>query len=262
MAGFCLHDGLFHRLSIIFVRRRSRPGCSSSVLSELWSAAMGSLQYFGFEPLLKGYYYTPYIPISTLGHRNQAAQYLILLIPLSGVFFVLSRSRARRLIFGFSTLLMIYHLFLTKSRGAFVGFILSFLFVVVIMIYKWLERYPFFYRKKRVVLILLIFFPFLLIFIFFIFPTTRTLRVKHVNPAGYYIHSIDGSKIPANQPIRIEFDFRILKGSPEKPGYVNLHGERTNSSPIYLEPRQRGMESPQTRGYLFLHRLHMMRTLN
>ncbi|MGD0915722.1 MAG: tetratricopeptide repeat protein [Thermodesulfobacteriota bacterium] len=200
----------------------------------------GTLQYFGFEPLLKGYYYTPYIPISTLGHRNQAAQYLILLIPLSGVFFVLSRSRARRLIFGFSTLLMIYHLFLTKSRGAFVGFILSFLFVAVIMIYKWLARYPSFYQKKRVVLILLIFFPFLLIFIFFIFPTTRTLRVKHVNPAGYYIHSIDGSKIPANQPIRIEFDFRILKGSPEKPGYVNLLGERTNSSPIYLDQDKGG----------------------
>src|SRR4030042_1766318 len=37
----------------------------------------GILQYFGFEPLLKGYYYSPNIPISTLGHRNPAAQYLI-----------------------------------------------------------------------------------------------------------------------------------------------------------------------------------------
>jgi tetratricopeptide (TPR) repeat protein len=200
----------------------------------------GILQYFGLEPLLKGYYYTPYIPFSTLGHRNQAAQYLILLIPLSGVFSLLSRSRIRRLVFGVSTILMIYHLFLTKSRGGFLGFILSFLLVVVIMIYKWLEGYPFFCRKRRAILISLFSFPILLILIFFVFPTTLTLRVKYINPVGYYIHSIDGSKIPANQPIRIEFDFRILKASPEKPGYVNLYGERTNSSPIYLNQERGG----------------------
>ena len=200
----------------------------------------GILQYFGFEPLLKGYYYTPYIPFSTLGHRNPAAQYLILLIPLSGVFSLLSRSRIRRLVFGMSALLMIYHLFLTKSRGGLVGFILSFLLVAVIMIHKWLERYPFFYGKRRGVLISLFSLPILLLFIFFIFPTALTLRVKYINPAGYYIHSIDGSKIPANQPVRIEFDFRIVKGSPDKPGYVNLHGERTDSSPIYLKQNKGG----------------------
>ena len=200
----------------------------------------GILQYFGFEPLLKGYYYTPNIPISTLGHRNPAAQYLILLIPLSGVFSFLSRSRIRRLVFGASTIFMLYHLFLTKSRGGLLGFILSFLLAVIIMIYKWLERSPLFSRRRRGVLISLFLFPILLILIFFIFQTTLTLRVKYVNPAGYYIHSIDGSKIPPNQPIRIEFDFRILKGSPEKPGYVNLCGERTNSSPIYLYQDQRG----------------------
>lgn len=194
----------------------------------------GVMQYFGFEPLLKGYYYPPYIPFSTLGHRNQAAQYLILLIPLSGAFSLLSRSRIRRLVFGFSTLLMIYHFYLTKSRGGLLGIILSVVFVAAVMTYKWLERYPFLYRKRKIVLISLFSFPVLLILIFFVSSTTLTLRVKHINPIGYYIHSVDGSKIPANQPVRIEFDFRILKGSPEKPGYVNLYGERTNSSPIYL----------------------------
>ena len=36
--------------------------------------------------------------------------------------------------------------------------------------------------------------PPLLILIFLIFPTTFTLRVKHINPIGYYIHSIDEFK--------------------------------------------------------------------
>ena len=200
----------------------------------------GILQYFGFEPLLKGYYYTPNIPFSTLGHRNPAAQYLILLIPLSGIFFFLARSQIRRLVFGVSTIFMLYHLFLTKSRGGLLGFILSLLLAVIIVIYKWLKTSPSFYRERRGVLISLFLFPILLILIFFIFQTTLTLRVKYVNPTGYYIHSIDGSKIPPNQPIRIEFDFRILKGSPEKSGYVNLFGERTNSSPIYLNQEKGG----------------------
>ena len=109
----------------------------------------GILQYFGFEPLLKGYSYTPNIPISTLGHRNPAAQYLILLIPLSGVFSLLSRSRIRRLVFGVSTIFMLYHLFLTKSRGGLLGLILSFLLAAIIMIYKWMERSPLFFGEEE-----------------------------------------------------------------------------------------------------------------
>ena len=200
----------------------------------------GILQYFGIDPLLEGYSYTPYIPFSTVGHRNHASQYLILLIPLSGAFFFLSPSWIKRTVFGISTVLMVYHLFLTKSRGGILGFILSFLFLLAIMIYKWLERYSFFYSRRKWMLILLFFLPPLLLFIFFIFPTTLTLKVKRINPIGYYIHSIDGSKIPANQSIRIEFDFRILKGSPEKSGYVDLYGERANLPPIYLSQDKTG----------------------
>ena len=200
----------------------------------------GILQYFGIDPLLEGYSYIPHIPFSTVGHRNQASQYLILLIPLSGAFFFLSPSWIKRTVFGISTVLMVYHLFLTKSRGGILGFILSLLFLLVIVIYKWLERYPFFNRRRKLLLFSLFSLPPVLLFIFFIFPTTHTLSVKHINPIGYYIHSIDGSKIPANQSIRIEFDFRILKGNPEKPGYVDLYGERTNLPPIYLSQDKMG----------------------
>ena len=200
----------------------------------------GILQYFGIDPLLRGYSHIPYIPFSTLGHRNQASQYLILLIPLSGVFFFLSPSRGKRTVFGISAVLMIYHLFLTKSRGGMLGFILSLLLLVSIVIYKWLERYPSFYRKRKLLLILLLLLPPALMFLFFIFPTTHTLRVEHINPIGYYIHSIDGSKIPANQSIRIEFDFRILRGNPEKPGFVDLYGERANLPPIDLRQGKPG----------------------
>ena len=200
----------------------------------------GVMQYFGFEPLLKGYSYAPYLPFSTVGHRNQAAEYLILLIPLAGVFFFLSPSRIRRLAFGIGTLLMTYHLFLTKSRGGLLGFSLSGLFIGILVIYKWLERYPFFYRRRRPVLISFFSFLIFVVLILFVFPRTLTLSVKHINPSGYYIHSIDGSKIPAGRPIRVEFDYRVLEGNPEKAGFVNLCGERTNSPPLYVNGTQGG----------------------
>jgi Tfp pilus assembly protein PilF len=191
----------------------------------------GILQYFGIEPLLKGYYYIPYIPYSTLGHRNQVAQYFILLIPLSGGFFFLSSSWIKRAMFGIGTTMMIYVLFLTKSRGGILGFLLSLLFFLGIGIYRLLKRSPFFLRRKWFFL----FFLMLLAPILFVtFPRTLTLKVKHINPIGYYVHSIDGSKIPANQTIRIEFDYRVIQGDPQKAGYLNLYGDRTNSAPIYL----------------------------
>ena len=191
----------------------------------------GILQYFGIEPLLKGYYYTPYVPYSTLGHRNQVAQYFILLIPLSGGFFFLSSSWIKRAVFGIGTTVMVYVLFLTKSRGGILGFLLSLLLFLGIGIYKVLQRYPFFFRRRW---LFLLFLMFLTPILFMTFPRTLTLKVKHINPMGYYVHSIDGSNIPANQTIRIEFDYRVIQGDSQKPGYLNLYGERTNSAPIYL----------------------------
>ena len=154
----------------------------------------GLLQYFGIEPLLKGYHYVSRIPYSTLGHRNQVAQYLVLLIPLSGVFLFLTSSMTRRVIFGVSTVMMVYLLYLTKSRGGFLGFLGALLISVGIWIYQWSSRHSFFQRKRWLFplgLFLLVMTPVL----YFVFPTPLTLKAEPSNPFGYYIHSIDGSKI-------------------------------------------------------------------
>ncbi len=197
----------------------------------------GILQYFGIEPLLQGYYYLHYVPLSTLGHPSQVAQYLILLIPLSGCFLFLSSSWIKRAVFGISTAMMVYHLFLTKSRGGLLGFLLSLLFFIGIGIYRGLGQVPSFQRRRWFFLLFLILLTPLL---FITFPKTITLKAKHINPIGYYVHSIDGSKIPENQMIRIEFDYQVVQGSPQKPGHLNLYGERTNSAPIYLTHNQGG----------------------
>jgi O-antigen ligase/Tfp pilus assembly protein PilF len=200
----------------------------------------GILQYFGIEPLLKGYYYRPHVPVSTLGHTSQVAQYLILLIPLCGCFFFLSSSWIKRVVLGISTTMMVYHLFLTKSRGGMLGFLLSLIFFIGIEMYRELGRVPFFQRRRWFLLLFLVLLTPLL---FITFPKTITLKAKHINPIGYYVHSIDGSKIPKNQSIRIEFDYQVVQGSPQKPGYLNLYGEQTNSEPIYLTHHHGGWHS-------------------
>ena len=196
-------------------------------------SSYGILQYFGIDPLLKGLHYVPHIPFSTLGHRNQVSQYLLLLIPLSAIFSFLTSSRVRQIILGISTVAMTYHLYLTKSRGGILGFLFALFLSAGILLYRWLSRSPFFQRRKWVFplsLALLILVPVLILF----WPAPLTLRAKYLNPIGYYIHSIDGSRIPAQQAIRIELDYRILRGDPKKPGYVNLYGERVNTPPIFL----------------------------
>jgi hypothetical protein len=205
----------------------------------------GILQYFGIELLLKGFNYIPNIPFSTLGHRNQVAQYLVLLISLSGAFFFLASSWTKRVVFGISTVIMVYLLYLTKSRGGILGLLLALILPLGIAIYRWLLKHPFFQRKKWLFLIcfsLLMFTPVL----FFAFPSPLTLKAKPSNPIGYYIHSIDGSKIKANQAIRIELDYRILRGDSKKPGYVGLYGERTISRPIFLHQEREGWNHVRT----------------
>lgn len=199
----------------------------------------GILQFFGIEPLLKGYPYIPHIPFSTLGHRNQAAQYLMLLIPLALAYMLLTTSWIRRVLFGLSSLMMIYHFYLTKSRGGWLGFLVALLLLLGVLLYHWLSNFHFFQRRKWLFplgLILMILSP-----IFFTFaPIPITLKAEHLHPMGYYIHSIDGSKILPDQTFRIEFDYRLRRGDSPNAGYVNLFGEKIHSAPIHLIPEKEG----------------------
>lgn len=210
----------------------------------------GILQYFGIEPLLKGFYYIPNIPFSTLGHRNQVAQYVVLLIPLSGAFFFLASSWTKRVVFGISAVIMIYLLYLTKSRGGILGLLFALILPLGITTYRWLLKHPFFQRKKWLFLIcfsLVMFTPVL----FFVLPSPLTLKAKPSNPIGYYIHSIDGSRIKPNQAIRIELDYRVLRGDSKKSGYVGLYGERTISPPIFLPQEREGWNHVRTEDIQF-----------
>jgi tetratricopeptide (TPR) repeat protein len=208
----------------------------------------GLLQYLGIEPFLKGYDYISHIPFSTLGHRNQVAQYLVLIIPLSGAFFFRSSSWIKRIAFGVGTAVMIYHLYISKSRGGILGFILAGLFLLGVVVFKALKMYPGLRRRKWPLFLIPLF---LILMAIILIPSPLTLEVKHINPIGYYVHSIDGSRIPANQFIRLEFDYRVIRGDPQKPGYLNFYSERTNSGPVYLVQDRQGWNHVKTENIYF-----------
>ncbi len=199
----------------------------------------GFLQFYGIEPLLKGYSYTPHIPFSTLGHRNQAAQYLLLLIPLAFSYAFLSNSWVRRFIFSIGGLMMVYHFYITKSRGGWIGFLVALLLLVFVLFFYWASNLSFFERRKW-----LFYVGFVLLFLFSLFffflPRTITLKAEHLHTMGYYIQSIDGSRIIDGQSIRIEFEYRLVEGNTRNAGYVNLIGENIRSTPIPLTPRTEG----------------------
>lgn len=208
-------------------------------LAGLAVSGYGILQCYGIEPFLKGYPYIPNIPFSTLGHRNQAAQYLVLLIPPAGAFAFVTTSWIRRVLFGLSGLMMIYHLYLTRSRGGWLGFLIVILLLLGVVLYHGLLNFPFFQRRKWIFPLGLIFLILSPVF-FALWPVPITLTAKHLHPMGYYIHSIDGSKILPGQAFRIEFDYRVIRGDSGNAGYVHLFGENIRSAPIHLTPEKEG----------------------
>lgn len=198
----------------------------------------GILQYFGIEPFLKGYEYIPRIPFSTLGHRSQVAQFLILVIPLSTLFCFLSKRWPHRLFFLLSTLMMLYHLILTQSRGGILGFVLSLLIIFTLFGDKVL-------RKKEIRRIKKIWFGAFLclllgvwIVISFLLSSfllsSFKIHSREIQGEGILIHALDGSRIEGFGSISISLEYRVLEGDADPIGLLELFGKGFQSKPIFL----------------------------
>ena len=124
-------EKLFRRIVIASV-------CTAAVV-----AIIGFFPYFKIDILsiYKGieYKWVKIAMISTIGHYNFLAAFLNISIPSSLMMVFLYKNQKKRLLFGIISFLLIFTLLLTKSRGAWLGFIaaLAVLFV------------GFLYRRKR-----------------------------------------------------------------------------------------------------------------
>lgn len=98
--------------------------CTATVV-----AILGFFQYFNIDimSLFQGVEYTrgEVVMFSTIGHYNFLAAYLNSIIPSSLMMIVVSRDHKKRILFAVIFLILIFTFLLTKSRGAWLGWIVA-----------------------------------------------------------------------------------------------------------------------------------------
>lgn len=132
--------------------------CISGFIVSLY----GILQVNGIDPLGFGYY----DPISTFGHRNFAAQFLIILIPMAVWLARMGNNSRIKLLGAITALLAMLHLLATTCRGAWLGFVASILVAAVLL-------YQHRYRVNRRTLLILFIIVSILIVTFLSLPILR-----------------------------------------------------------------------------------------
>ncbi|MCM8806035.1 MAG: O-antigen ligase family protein [Candidatus Omnitrophica bacterium] len=91
------------------------------VISSMFVAIYGILQHYGLDPIN---WQIKKSALSTLGRRNFAGEYLVLVLPWA-LFCFLTSEKKLRLLFGSIFILLLFHLFLTFTRASWIGFVIS-----------------------------------------------------------------------------------------------------------------------------------------
>lgn len=122
-----------------------------------WTALYGILQYYGID------YFHYWVGntgrksmFSTFGNPNFVAEYHIAILPISLIFFLFGSSLWKKVIGGFGFMIASLCLLISQTRGSWVGFALSLIFLCIMLKLK--DRKVFAEAKKtiRVILILAI----------------------------------------------------------------------------------------------------------
>ena len=93
--------------------------CGAAVLAGLMVSILGVFQYF--TPFNPDWLYQVARPSATFGNKNMAAQYVIMMIPLSIALFLQARDEKVRLFFAVTTIEMVAYVVYANSRGAWLG---------------------------------------------------------------------------------------------------------------------------------------------
>lgn len=91
------------------------------VISSMFVAIYGILQHYGLDPIN---WQIKKSALSTLGRRNFAGEYLVLVLPWA-LFCFFTSEKKLRLLFGSIFVLLLFHLFLTFTRASWIGFVIS-----------------------------------------------------------------------------------------------------------------------------------------
>jgi len=108
--------------------------CGAAVAGGLVVSILGVFQYFtSFDP---DWLYQVARPSTTFGNKNMAAEYVIMVIPLSLALFFQARDERPRLLWAVATIEMVAYTVYANSRGAWLGLTLGGLVTVLIQAQK------------------------------------------------------------------------------------------------------------------------------
>ena len=125
------------------------------VLLGLIVSLYGAIQYFHLEyrfdlPLLGK-------PVSTLGNKNVAGQFIILVLPLSMSLIFIFRSLWNKFLFSAVTVVLLAYLVMTRSRSSWVGLAFALILTAIVLLWQTRGRsFRLFSPKEMTALILLL----------------------------------------------------------------------------------------------------------
>jgi len=92
------------------------------VLAGIFVSVYGIFQHYGFD-FLKWTFKNN--PLSTLGRRNFAAEYLAAIIPYAIFLILIVRKKKKKILYLFALMFFLFHLFLTFTRASWMAFFFS-----------------------------------------------------------------------------------------------------------------------------------------
>jgi tetratricopeptide (TPR) repeat protein/O-antigen ligase len=116
--------------------------CSVAVATGSIVSLLGIFQYFGTNPDRWLLQVAP--PSATFGNKNMAAEYVIMMVPLSVALFLQSNNEKVKLLWAVATIEMVAYVVYANSRGAWLGLTLGGLMCLAFFIKAWLRA------KRRV----------------------------------------------------------------------------------------------------------------
>ncbi|OQX71727.1 hypothetical protein B6D52_00425 [Candidatus Parcubacteria bacterium 4484_255] len=147
---------------VLFLNLKSKKQIYHILISVIFSSILvvfyGLMQFQGLD--IFAWTYDPFAQgriFSTIGQPNFLGSWLLLVLPVPLIFLHRRDFKIKTLAF-LLFLLLLYTLFLTKSRGAIVGLIALFIFLFFVWLWK---------RNKKLIIIPIICFLFILSFVFF-----------------------------------------------------------------------------------------------
>ncbi len=149
--------------------------CGASVAAGLIVSILGTFQYFtSFNP---DWLYQAARPSATFGHKNIAAHYVTMIIPLSLALYLQARNEKMRLFWAMATIEMVAYAVYANSRGAWLGLVFGGLVCLVFFILAGRPNFHWGLSPKRTSL--LVFLISLHVVLPHILPMPAKLEVKY-----------------------------------------------------------------------------------